>query len=114
MENKDLQIYQVFGESDILEEVLPAKLCEDASKQLFKSGVKMMNKSKVFDVSQSKDNKLRLMLLKEDGTKQDIFVDHIIDASEYEPNSEIALRSGLEIDKASFNRIRFLFSLLLE
>jgi pyruvate/2-oxoglutarate dehydrogenase complex dihydrolipoamide dehydrogenase (E3) component len=92
----------VFKEDDVLEEVLPVKLCEDASKQIFKEGVKLVNKSELFDVSRTKEGKLRLMLLKEDGNKYEIFVDHIIDVSGSQPNSEIARRAGLEIDKVIF------------
>lgn len=58
-----------------------------------------MNKSTLFDVSQTKDQKLRLILYKKDGSKQEIFVDHIIDASGSEPNVEIARKSGFELDK---------------
>lgn len=95
----ELNIHQVFRESDILEEALPIKICEDATKQLFKHGVKLLNNSSLFDVSRTKEGRLRLMLRKEDGSKHEVIVDHIVDASGSQPNSEIAQKSGLEIDK---------------
>lgn len=95
----DLEIYQVFEEDDVLREALPAQLCEDASRQLFKQGITLVNKVTIFDVSQTKDNKLRLMLRKDDGSKREVIVDHIIDASGSEPNIEVAKKSGLEVDQ---------------
>jgi len=96
---KDLQIFQVFKEDDVLEMALPAKISDDATKQLFVEGVKLINKSSVFDVSRTKDQTIRLILRKDDGSKHEIFVDHIIDVSGSQPNVEVAQKSGLEIDK---------------
>ncbi|KAI6176843.1 Apoptosis-inducing factor 1, mitochondrial [Aphelenchoides bicaudatus] len=98
---KDVDIYQVFEEADILEEALPAKISEDASRQLFKQGVTLVNKVTIFDVSHTSDNRLKLILKKDDGSKREIVVDHIIDASGSEPNIELATKSGLQIDKTN-------------
>jgi hypothetical protein len=45
------------------------------------------------------------MLRKEDGSRREVIVDHIIDASGSEPNVEVAQKSGLEIDKVKFKHL---------
>lgn len=99
----DLQVLQIFEQDDVLEDILPVKICEDASKQLFKHGVRLLNKSTIFDTSLTKSGAVRLILRKEDGSKHEILVDHIIDTTSNEPNIDVARKSGLEIDKVFFD-----------
>jgi pyruvate/2-oxoglutarate dehydrogenase complex dihydrolipoamide dehydrogenase (E3) component len=105
-----LQITQIFKEDDVLEEILPVKLCEDASKQLFKHGIKLLNNSSLMDASRTKDGAVRLILRKEDGSKHEVVVDHVIVALDAEPNVQIARKTGLEIDKVFLEDVFMILS----
>ncbi|KAI6188251.1 Apoptosis-inducing factor 1, mitochondrial [Aphelenchoides besseyi] len=94
----DLEVVQIYEEDEVLQQILPSRLREDATKQMFKLGVRLLNSSTVQSADVQPNGKVELSVRRADGTKEKIRVDQVIVAVGAEPNVELAQSSDLKLD----------------
>lgn len=108
-----LQIVDIVAEDNVLEEALPLQLREDATKQLFKHGVRVVNSAKIIDATPESDGRVCLTVQKRDDAKEKIIVDHVIDATDAEPNVELAIASELPTDPVRCSPIDLVYKTVI-
>ncbi|KAI6215201.1 hypothetical protein M3Y94_00357400 [Aphelenchoides besseyi] len=94
----DLKVVQIYEEDEVLQQILPSRLREDATKQIFKLGVRLLNSSTVQTADVQADRTVELTVRRADGTKEKISVDQVIVAVGAKPNVELAQSSDLKLD----------------
>ncbi|KAI6240823.1 Apoptosis-inducing factor 1, mitochondrial [Aphelenchoides fujianensis] len=92
------KVVQIFEEDDVLHQILPSRLREDASKQIFKQGVRLMNNSTIQSAEAKAGGGIQLLVRRGDGRKEQVDVDHVIVAIGAEPNVDLAHASDLKLD----------------
>ncbi|EGD75840.1 apoptosis-inducing factor short isoform 1 [Salpingoeca rosetta] len=88
-------VTQVFPESGNMAQVLPEYLCKWTTKKVRSTGVNVVTDRKVVDASFNAEEK-KVTLNLDNG--DDVKADYVLVAVGIEPNTELARRSGLEID----------------
>lgn len=88
-----LRVYQIFPEAGNMGKILPEYLCKWTTRKVESEGVEVIPKTGIVGAIW-KDNKILLTLTSGNQLK----VDYVIPAVGVEPNVDLALSSGLEID----------------
>lgn len=88
-----VKVIQLFPEEGNMSQVLPTYLTKWTTSKLMKEGVVVKPKTKVTSVEEANDQ-IKLNL----STGDSIVVDHIVVAAGLQPNTAIAIQSGLEVD----------------
>lgn len=91
---KDLKVYQVFREKGNMGKILPEYLSEWTTERVKEEGVEVLSESYIKDVEIFNGNQLKLCM--QDG--KSIIVDQAILAVGSEPNTQLAINAGLEVD----------------
>ncbi|XP_031836753.1 apoptosis inducing factor isoform X2 [Nomia melanderi] len=91
--HEDKNVYQIYKEKFIMDQVLPQYLSEWATKKAIMEGVQCISSSEVIDYSY-KNGKLSLIL----SQNRTVDADQVIVAVGVEPNTELATVSHLETD----------------
>lgn len=88
-----LQVYQVFREAGNMGRVLPRYLSEWTANRVREEGVRVVAGTQVEKVSMQ-NGRVRLQLV----SGQELLVDRVVVAVGSEPDTQLAQRSGLEVD----------------